>query len=265
MLSSFGRQCASTFTAEGGGSWAQHGLAREQSEHLGQRRLLGVREAIEVQRRDARLEGGIEIDGDAGHRLRAEHLAPRLLQGVEHLPGLGAARHVPGVERRIVVAQLQRRRVGLSAGAHHLLIRKRRVRTLDPHRVSRRTRILGHELDVGLLGAADRPRHRRGAPAKLVEGLAGPARAVLQQCGHRLCGVRCRTHVQARGQPRAVADPGRAFAVGVPFGHGRSGQALRRAARRPPVAGWMCRSVTGVQVRVTLTPVSGSSVPKQRW
>ena len=77
---------------------AEHRLACEQPEHLGQRRLLRIAEAIEVQRRDPRFERGVEIDGDSGHRLRAEHLAARLLQRIEHLSGLCAARHVPGVE-----------------------------------------------------------------------------------------------------------------------------------------------------------------------
>ena len=57
------------------------------------------------------------VDGHARHRLRAEHLAPRLLQRVEHLPGLRAARHVPGVEPGIVMPHLQRHGVGLPAGA----------------------------------------------------------------------------------------------------------------------------------------------------
>ena len=220
---------------------AEHRLAREQPEHLGKRRLLGIAEAVEVQRCDPRFECGVEIDGDPGHRLRAEHLAPGLFQRIEHLAGLCAARHLPSVERRVMVAQLQRYGVGLAAGAHDLLIRQRRIRTLDPHRVPVCAGVLGHELDVDLLGAADRPRHCRGGPAKLVEALVRPARAVLQECCHRLCRVPRAARLEARKEVTC-----------------RSEGALRGSQQ-------MCGSFTSLQVRVTWTPVSGSSVPKQRW
>ena len=163
---------------------AEHRLARQKADHLGQRRLPGITGAVEIERCDPRFERRVEIDGDAGHRPGAEHLAPGLLQHVEHLAGLCAARHVPGVQRRVVVAQLQRRRVRLAAGAHDLLVRQRRIRALDPHRAPRRTRSFGHELDVELPGAPDRPRRRRRGPAERVEGFVRPARAVLQDRCH---------------------------------------------------------------------------------
>ena len=184
---------------------AEHGLAREQSEHLGERRPFGVAEAVEAQGFDPRVERGVEVDGDPGHRPRAERLAPRLFQDVEHLAGLGAARRVPGVERRVVVAQLQRRRIGLAAGAYHLLVRQRRIRARDPHRPPRRAGALGHELDVQLPGAPDRPRRRRGGAAERVEGPVGPGRAVSGERRHRVCraAVRLRSGWPARRSPAA--------------------------------------------------------------
>ena len=124
MRSSFERQCPHRLRGRGGRKLAEHRLASEEPQHLRVRCLLGIALTVEVERSDPCFERGVEIDGDPGHRLRAQHLAAGLLQHVEHLPGLRAARDVPGMEGRVVVAQLERHRVGLAAGAHHLLVRQ---------------------------------------------------------------------------------------------------------------------------------------------
>ncbi len=67
---------------------------------------------------------GREVVGDAGHLARAEGFHADLLDRLEDRARGLAARHAAQVRLAVVVAHLQRHRIGLAAHAAHVFHRK---------------------------------------------------------------------------------------------------------------------------------------------
>ena len=87
-------------------------LTRQQLQRLRQHLIVAARAAVETLAAGAVVDCRAQVRGDAGHLLRADRLDPRLFQRLERCARLGRTRHPIGMDAGIVVAQLQRHRVG---------------------------------------------------------------------------------------------------------------------------------------------------------
>src|SRR3546814_7610967 len=79
------------------------------------RRIRPVGDAVQALATLALLHGRREILADARHAPRTQRLDPRLLQGLVEHRGHIAARHAARMELGVMIADLQRDRIGLAA------------------------------------------------------------------------------------------------------------------------------------------------------
>ena len=103
---------------------AQKLLAGDQADHVGDRRVVLGLDAGMAALVGALAPQGREIVGDAGHAAGAQRLDADLLDRLEDRARGLAARHAAQMRLAVVVAQLQRHRIGLAAHAAHILDRQ---------------------------------------------------------------------------------------------------------------------------------------------
>ena len=113
-------------------------------------------------------QGG-EIVGDAHHLAGTQRLDADLFHCLEDRARRLAARDPAQVGLAVVVAQLQRHRVGLAADAAHILDRQIARRHGDAGFLAQQRTAVGYEGDVHFL-ARHRPHRGGGDATKLLEG-----------------------------------------------------------------------------------------------
>ena len=144
-------------------------FAREEADHLRQRRLLPGDERGESLGLVALLERGVEIARHPRHAAGAERLAARLLERIEHRAGASVARGMAVVQGGIVVAHAQGRGIGVAAQRGDLPIGQAQRRAAQPDGVAVYGMGVGDELHLHLGVTGDRPRSRGGGGAELLQ------------------------------------------------------------------------------------------------
>ena len=143
-------------------------LPRHQPHGFGDRRVLDVGDARVAARLAAPGQRGVEIRRDTGHVPGPDGLDPHLFERFEHgarrLPG-GRA---PGMELDIVVAQLERHRIGLAAQLRHLAFGQVAGGDRQPRLVLDQTRLRA-EIDRHVLAPGDGAHRRAGDAAERLD------------------------------------------------------------------------------------------------
>ena len=152
-------------------------LAHDQADRGGERHLLAAARAGQRIGPQPHLGQPGEIGAHPGHGARAERLDPRLLGGVEHRARRLVGRGDAAVQRRIVMAEAQRRGVGEAARLGGLLGADRAARHRRLDRLARHARRVAGEAQLDLGIAGDRPRRPGQRVAEGFEGIV---------FGHRL-------------------------------------------------------------------------------
>jgi hypothetical protein len=145
-------------------------LAHLEAERGGERHLGPVAGAGDRIGAHPHLDGPSQVGAYALHRPRPERLDPGLLDRVEHRAGDLVGGRAAGVHRRIVMPELQRRRVGITPRLGDLALGQRPSRHRHFHILARRGRRVGGEAELKLRLARDRPRR---AGQHLAEGFEG--------------------------------------------------------------------------------------------
>jgi len=143
---------------------AGHAFARDHRDRILQRRVRPVGDLVVVAAVIAVLQHRRQVRRHARHAPRADGLAPRLLDRIEHRPGGLGLRRQPAMHRAVVAGEPQRHRVGMPAhdrhvGGGHLARRLGQTRLVAGQR-----RAVGCERHLELGQPRDRPQRASHRP-----------------------------------------------------------------------------------------------------
>ena len=115
-------------------------MAHQIARSRGQRRLAGLRDLIIALAQRLMLDLGVDVAGGAGHVARAHRLAARgfhrLVEVARHL----ALRRVAGMGLAVVIAPVQRQRIGRAARQQHLVAGHPPAHLRQAHGLARQAR-----------------------------------------------------------------------------------------------------------------------------
>ena len=186
-------------------------FADHHADDLGDGRVVAFLDAVIAAAAAAFFQGRGQVGRDTRHAAGADRLDPGLLDRLVDVAGDLAARHMPGMGFRIVVAQAQGHRIGLAPQVRDFVVAQFARGQGQMRRLALDAGRLAGEADGQLAPARHRPHRGAGDPLEFLDRIGSVAHAKI---------------IPRSPSPRFLGTD---------------------------------------HEMVTLTPDSGSSVPKQRW